>query len=371
MTYQTKNQLVWGVRFLVSALFIISAMAKLYPSPILGISAFETKYLGAIGIENDIAKIISRMLIGFEFSLAILLLLPYYLKKVIIPATITLLSIFSLHLLVQIINGEGGNCGCFGELIPMTPTEALIKNILTIGLLLLLLTYFKDSFKEFLNVSAIEFFKPLIFGLVGIGFFFFLSQDLAKYMLISLPIIALLTTLFSILLLRKNKLNRGAMFSPIPICVLGFILAMFVFLMPVNSSNFSAESSTEYSILYNSIQKKKILCYFDPSCEHCRDAAKEIVELKKANKNFPEVKILFMDAFDNGMEEEIGQFFEYIGMEFDYQLLSIQEFNPIFWDKYQFPGVLYMYEGEKRIFFEATSNPFDSSRLMEEINKDE
>ena len=46
MNYKTKSQLVWGIRILVSGLFILSAIAKLYPTPILGISAFETKYLG-------------------------------------------------------------------------------------------------------------------------------------------------------------------------------------------------------------------------------------------------------------------------------------------------------------------------------------
>jgi len=310
MTYKSKNQIIWGIRILVSALFILSALAKLHPTPTLGIGAFETKYLGAVGIEYDTARILSRLLIGFEFSLAILLLLPFYLRKLIIPATIGLLSVFSIHLAVQAINGDASNCGCFGELIPMTPLQALIKNILTIGLLLIPITFLKDNYDD------------------------------------------------------KKK------FSPILIIVLASILSMFVFLIPAKASGFEAEADTKNTRLYNSIQKKKILCFFDPSCEHCMEAGKEIIQLKKANNDFPEVKILFMDAFDNGMKEEIDGFFKFIGEELDYQLLSIQEFNPIFWDKYQFPGILYMYEGEERIFFEATGNPFDSKRLMEEVNKD-
>ena len=31
-----------------------------------------------------------------------------------------------------------GNCGCMGQAIPMTPLEALIKNLITIGLLIYL-----------------------------------------------------------------------------------------------------------------------------------------------------------------------------------------------------------------------------------------
>ena len=129
MTNQTKKQVVWGIRILVSALFVLSAVAKLYPSPLMGITGFEAKYLSSVGIEGGLAKVVSRLLIGFEFTLAILLLLPYYLKKIIFPATIGLIAVFTVHLFVQVIQGDASNCGCFGELIPMTPLEALIKNI--------------------------------------------------------------------------------------------------------------------------------------------------------------------------------------------------------------------------------------------------
>ena len=98
MKSSNRKYIVWGIRIIVSLLFIVSAIAKLYPSPLMGISSFETKYLGAIGIEGGLAKVVSRLLIGFEFTLGILLLLPFYLKKITIPSTIALLSAFSIHL---------------------------------------------------------------------------------------------------------------------------------------------------------------------------------------------------------------------------------------------------------------------------------
>ena len=145
MKSSNRKYIVWGIRIIVSILFIVSAIAKLYPSPLMGISSFETKYLGAIGIEGGLAKVVCRLLIGFEFTLGILLLLPFYFKKITIPSTIALLSAFSIHLFFQFIGGDASNCGCFGELIPMTPLEAFIKNILTIGLLVTLLTIFKND----------------------------------------------------------------------------------------------------------------------------------------------------------------------------------------------------------------------------------
>ena len=106
MKNANRIYLIWGIRIVVSILFILSAVAKLYPSPLMGISSFETKYLGAIGIEGDLSKVISRLLIGFEFTLGIFLLLPFYLKKVVIPTTILLLGAFSLHLSFQVFQGD-------------------------------------------------------------------------------------------------------------------------------------------------------------------------------------------------------------------------------------------------------------------------
>jgi uncharacterized membrane protein YphA (DoxX/SURF4 family) len=150
-----KKYLVWAIRIVVSILFILSAIAKLYPSPLMGISSFETKYLGAIGIDGSFSVILSRMLIGLEFTLGLLILLPFYLKRIVVPTTIALLSAFSIHLFIQVIGGDSSNCGCFGELIPMTPAQALIKNILSIGLLLLLLTLLKNEIEDQNNIHPL------------------------------------------------------------------------------------------------------------------------------------------------------------------------------------------------------------------------
>ncbi len=93
MNNRSKRQLVWGIRILVSALFILSALAKLYPSPVMGIAAFETKYLGAIGIDGGFAKVVSRLLIG---------LLSYYCYPIIKRKLLSLL-LFHYCLFFQFI----------------------------------------------------------------------------------------------------------------------------------------------------------------------------------------------------------------------------------------------------------------------------
>ena len=143
MDANTKKNIVWAIRIIVAAVFILSAVGKLsidslLDKPMFALRNFERNFLvNGIGLSYDWAKILSRLLIGLELSLAILIVMPFYLKKIIIPAIIGLLGVFSIHLLIQTIGGEAGNCGCFGDLIPMTPLQALIKNLIAIGLLLL------------------------------------------------------------------------------------------------------------------------------------------------------------------------------------------------------------------------------------------
>ena len=144
-----KNQLLFIFQLLISALFLLSALAKLYPTPIYGITKiFEEGQLIPMGFSESIAPYFSRFIIGAELFLAIGILFNNYLKKIIVPLSFIMISIFSIHLSTQIF-GDSKNCGCFGELIPMTPLEALIKNIITLIILGFIYVKSEDIRKSF------------------------------------------------------------------------------------------------------------------------------------------------------------------------------------------------------------------------------
>jgi len=324
MDTNTKKNLVWAIRLIVAAVFILSAVAKLWPNPILGIGTFEGKYLSEIGITGGFAKIVSRLLIGLEFSLAILILMPFYLKKIVFPATIGLLAVFSVHLMIQTIGREAGNCGCFGDLIPMTPLQALIKNLVTISLLILPLTMLKDGLNEKKSIN------PLIY--VG----------------------------------------------------LSISLLMFVFIPQGSGSGDGGKDvlitgSVEYSKYFEDINEgNKLLCFFSPTCEHCMETGKVLTELKvKYPGIMPGIRMLFMDEAGDGSLNDIKAYFEFIGAEYSYRVLSIEDFLPVFWSDHNFPGVKYLYNGEERIFFSGPKEGafdyevlFDKEKLLEEIKKE-
>ena len=133
---KTNNQkLIYALRILISGLFLLSAFAKLYPTPMYGITkVFEEGQLLKMGFSENLAPYFSRFIIGAEFFLAITILFNNYLKKLIIPLSFIMIAVFSIHLSTQIF-GDSENCGCFGDLIPMTPLQALIKNIITLVIL--------------------------------------------------------------------------------------------------------------------------------------------------------------------------------------------------------------------------------------------
>jgi len=329
MDANTKKNLVWAIRLIVAVVFILSAVAKLYPKPLVMISSFEMKYLGEMGITGGFAKIVSRLLIGFEFSLAILILMPFYLKRIVIPAIIGLLGVFCIHLLIQTIGGEAGNCGCFGDLIPMTPLQALIKNLVTIGLLILPLTKLKEGLVDKKNIN------PLLYvGLVvSLLMFIFIPQSK---------------------LMSNNNLGDAS-----------------------GVSVGGVESG--YSQYFKDINEgQKIVCFFSPTCEHCQETGKILTELKNESPGLiPDIHILFMDEAGDGSPQDIKAYFELIGTEYPYKVLSIEEYIPVFWEKHNFPGVKYLNDGEERVYFSGTEEQkfddeviFNLEKLLEEIKKD-
>ncbi len=118
------------VRLLLSGVFIFSAISKLFP-----IEVFELNfvYQGISGWE--LAPYLSRALIILELFLGLALLFTNLLKQVILPATFGLVLIFTIYLVYTLAKeGNEGNCGCFGTVLPMTPLESILKNIVLLAM---------------------------------------------------------------------------------------------------------------------------------------------------------------------------------------------------------------------------------------------
>jgi len=306
------------IRIIISILFIISAIAKLYPSPYFAITTFEAKQLIPLGFSSDLAVYFSRFLIGIELALGIAILQPNYLKKLVVPSTIILLVVFCLHLSYDIfVNGGSGNCGCFGELIPMTPMQALIKNLISIIL--------------------------LVYLFVKIDYTTTLKNRFSV-----LLIIFLTSSLFMFVIAPIKSSNKIVVKKNI-------------------SNNINSLDSTYVNII-NEIDAnvdKHILCFFAPTCDHCMQAARSLDSLSKITPNFPAVHIVFMDE---GVEE-IPKFFQFAGAESPYEVMDVAKFWEVIGFVNNTPGVVYINKGKIIKFYQGIEDDkFEPASLIKELN---
>ena len=310
-----NTRLIWILRGLVSILFFLSAFAKLYPTPLYGITKiFEEGQLIPMGFSEDFAPYFSRFIIGAEFFLAIAILFNNYLKRLIIPLAFIMIAGFSIHLSTQIF-GNSENCGCFGELIPMTPLEALIKNVLT---LIVLVIIYRGS--ENIRVA----FSTLVI-------------------------------LFCVI--------STIMFASLPISTCSKSQAK-TFISYVEDKDFV------------NLEEKKILCFFDAGCEHCQITARSLDSLSNIIDQFPEIYIIFSDQEEYNIPnffEFVGGEFAYQVMPFaNYETDEIDSYMEITFPDYDNPVVI-LYDGIRQLrLYEGTGERAFSAQDLYRIleNKD-
>ena len=308
----TEQKIVFALRVLVSGLFLLSAFAKLYPTPMYGITkVFEQGQLIPMGLPESIVPYFSRFIIGAEIFLAITILFNNYLKRLIVPLSFIMVAIFSIHLSTQIF-GDSENCGCFGDLIPMTPLEALIKNLITLVILFFIYKKSKDVRGEIKNL---------------ILFFLIIS-----------------TFMFSFLPISSTSKSSGNSF-----------------ITYVENEEFV------------NLEDRKILCFFDAGCEHCQHAARSLDSLSTLSENFPPVHIVFSDTEQEKIPEffEVaGNEYPYQVMPFaNYETDEVDSYMELTFPDYDNPVVI-LYDGNRQIrLYEGTSRneftPEDLKRILD------
>ena len=324
-----KKHIPLVVRIIISILFIVSAISKMFP-----IWAWE-KQLVDLGITTWCqAHFLARFIIAGELAIGIAILQNHFLKRIVIPGTILLLLVFCVHLSIQIYQhgAMSGNCGCMGQAIPMTPLEALIKNLITIGLLI----YLYKNVQE--KVKGQNKFIYLIFMYLSTSLFMFVffpfcpckteTSSLKEHVLTKDTIQNRMNRIALDTLQKKENIRE----TTIP---------------KVNKEKVPQKVNSKFSSYsvfggqkVDLNEGKKIICLFAASCDHCLETAKEICSLS-SNNNFPRVYILFMD------EEsfKIPDFFDKSGCNFPYQIINIMDFWDLLGKGGNTPGVFYLWNG--------------------------
>jgi hypothetical protein len=359
-----NKTLPWIFRILIAGLFLLSAVSKVFP-----IWAFEKQLVDLGIVDWCLAPYLSRLLIALETAIAIAILQRHYLRSLVIPVTLLLLLAFCVHLGIQMYQhgAMNGNCGCFGQLIPMTPLEAFIKNIVTVGMLLYLRGRVSDlpaGQNRFLNLLFIYTFCAFLL------FFLFpfapCKKEVPALPVVNVPQISdslrqsdtgrvaepVAPKLPSDTVAKKMAVKKDSLKAPVvPAEPAGPIRVRSRF------ADFNEFGGKKMDV----DEGKKIVCLFVPGCDHCRDAAKELVALGKKHK-LPPVYILFM----NEEVYKLPEFFSETHSSFPYKVLEdFTQFFKLLGSNANTPGVFYLWNGTIVKSYEGTgANAFKAEELM-------
>lgn len=348
-----NKYLPWTIRIIIFALFMLSGIAKMFP-----IWGFE-KQIVDLGLASwCTAAYLTRLIIALEIAIAIAILQPHYLKSFVIPVTISLLVAFNIHLTIEMVKhgAMNGNCGCFGQLLPMTPLEAFIKNLVTIGLLIYL--YFKvknkpkgqNKFVYILLMYAVSAF--LMFA----AFPFCpckaeVPQDETAILTDTTATNSLLLPESITIDTTKRAVNPKDSVTKAP-----------EEKAPKKVKSKYSQFTTFSNKTVNLDDGKKLLCLFAPGCDHCQDAAKAIGKLKQKT-GFPEVYVIFLDE----EAEKIPDFFKIANCTLPYKVLDIPTFFKNLGDD-QTPAIRYLWNGNIMKSYNGTGeNKFDAAGLVKAV----
>jgi thiol-disulfide isomerase/thioredoxin len=310
------NKLIWPIRVVFFLFFFLSAFSKIYPNPDVAIHLFEKEQLMSLHIPLCLSTWLSRLLIALEFTIAIGFLVPYYFRRITLPLSTLVLLLFSVFLAIEVfvLGKWTGNCGCFGQLIPMTPPISLVKNIVAL-IILAFVIWKRGELKETKD-------PPLVYYITAYAFIF-----LVIYLISHKTCIC-----------ENNN----------------------------SSMNKSTEMSAEVKLLkdkFPGIQEgKAILCFYSPICHHCMETAKALQQLKKrtgVDKHF----VVFMA--EGATSENIQKFLSLTKLSATYTTMKFMDFpkdtGP--------PGILIVNNGkvEKR-FFGNDKNKFSKNAFIKAFN---
>lgn len=290
-----KSKLIFPLRVLFFILFFVSAFSKIYPNPNIAIHLFEKEQLISLGFPFCLSTWFSRLLIALEFVLAFGFLVPFFFKRITLPFSIGLMLFFTLFLSYEVfIQGKwSGNCGCFGQLIPMTPPVSLLKNGIALVLLAFLLVnrkYIKDR-KD-----------PHLFFAVG----------------------ALLAA-FSVIYFISPKTCVGGKEEPKPI-------------------KLSKEALLVKKNFPEIAKGKAVLCFYSPTCSHCQNTAKELASLQKSI-GIETYYIVFM--IESKMDEKVKEFLDISKIKCQHTAIEFIDFP----EETDPPAVLILKDGEVKARF--------------------
>ena len=322
LQHMNKNTLAQIGRILLSFLFVFGAVSKLVSMPFFDGMVAEL-LLGKDYFDNPVGMTwvqwLTRILVAAELVLGLALLQNKWFKKIVLPATLGMLVLFTIHLFYEgfrQVNGfTEGNCGCFGDVLPMTNLESIIKNVIgmLIGIYVLLTFKKEDVFKSWVS--------PTLLGVITL---FTLSFGIKSYEAVAPSVLDELGTIPAIELMQADSIAQAAIAESETILAETEIdvTEKIINKPSVDSVKTSkvvsvkTPSDLTLELLYKyapSIKSQniasgiKMVCLFSMTCSHCQEVYRDLSAMKSSGK----LPKLFLVNY--GTEYEQNYFFSQAG----------------------------------------------------------
>lgn len=243
---KTRNVIGWIARIFVALVFMASAVTKY-----ISLDAFDQFIYEHQLFSWITTTILTRLLIVCEFSLGLLLLIGVK-PKLIKSLIIAFLVFFTIYIIVKphFFAVDQENCHCFGEVLIMSDTQTLIKNIV-----LLVFSYFmfwNKGIEEKNNQEVLLEEKPSKFNKISVWI-----KDNTTYLTI-VCFVAVLIASFGINMpdsLRYKLYGKAA---------------------KINEEKFEYLISNKALEDLHIKEGKKIVCMYSPVCKYCKKTAKRL-----------------------------------------------------------------------------------------------
>lgn len=252
------------LRLLLAGVFLFSALSKLP-----GVGLFEIAIVDqGLATTRAQAAYPARLMIAFELFLGLALLLPFYLKRAILPlAMATFVGFIALQSYQLTLGEQTQDCGCFGELLPMSSAESLVKNVILLGLSLWLF-----------KITPEEKRRPAVPALLALG------------------------SLIAVLMLAPMRENY--------------------------EGNFAQYTQFEKAGRVDLTRGDKLVAVFNAECEHCQETAQTLDELTKKIAALPPIYVLMFSEHDSA----VSVFSEKTHTHYPYHLITVNEFFDLIGD---------------------------------------
>ena len=274
------------LRFLIGAMFMTTAVLKL-----LSLDEFEL-YIYSFGIFSYLAvTVLARLLIAFELLVGLFLLLKQFYKQVWWLILLSLIG-FTFFLIYVALFRNDANCHCFGDFVELNPLHSIVKNLITMALMLCIR---KESDYRF------RFRKWVI----GVGFAVAMILPFVVF-----PMDAL-----------YNKFS-----SPND---------------PINVSAFEKLQQDTTLTDFNIEEGNYLVAFYISKCKFCKLSMKKVNTIvEKHHLDINRIKILI-----SGSEETIEEFRK-DAVIFDYQMVNISIYQSIDITAGSFPTFVYFQNGK-------------------------